>query len=263
MVHRMKLGASLVLYKNDPEMIREAIASLNATPVDFRLVVVDNSPSDQLSSLIDTFDQSKVDYFHNHGMNLGFSKAHNIAISKLAECDYYLVMNPDIYFDPKLIVELLDYLDKNQEVGLVQPKICFPDGQLQYLCKRYPTFFALFARRFIPAIFQSTVKNYIDWYEMRDSGYNQIIDVPYLSGCFMLFRKQYLDQIGYFDENIFMYLEDADITLRMSQAYRSVFYPHVQIFHHWARGSHKSLRLTFVTIQSAFYFFSKHGWKLW
>ena len=48
---------------------------------------------------------------------------------------------------------------------------------------------------------------------MRDVGYDKITDVIYLSGCFMLFRKEYLDEIGYFDENIFMYFEDADITI--------------------------------------------------
>ncbi len=259
----MKLGVSLVLYKNDPEMIRQAISSLAETPIDFRLVVIDNSPVDELSTIVSTFSKFKVEYLHNDGKNLGFSKAHNLAIEKLADCDYHLVMNPDIYFDQNLIIELVDYLEKHQDIGLIQPKVFFPDGQLQYLCKRYPTFFVFFVRRFIPGIFQTAFKDYVDWYEMRDTGYSQIIDVPFLSGCFMLFRRKYLDEIGYFDENMFMYLEDADITLRMSEKYRAVFYPHVWIYHYWARGSHKSLKLAFVMTQSIFYFFNKNGWKLW
>jgi GT2 family glycosyltransferase len=97
---------------------------------------------------------------------------------------------------------------------------------------------------------------------MRDMGYDKTAEVLYLSGCFMLFRKKYLDEIGYFDEDIFMYFEDADITLRMAKKYKTVFYPHVHIFHHWAKGSYKALNLTIINIQSAIYFFNKHGWKL-
>ena len=59
-----------------------------------------------------------------------------------------------------------------------------------------------------------------------------------------------------------MYLEDADINLRMAKKYKTVFYPHVHIFHHWAKGSYKSLKLTIINIQSAIYFFNKHGWKI-
>ena len=133
---------------------------------------------------------------------------------------------------------------------------------LIYLCKRYPSLFILFARRFLPKQLHFLFQNYLDWFEMRDMGYDKITDVIYLSGCFMLFRKKYLDEIGYFDENIFMYFEDADITIRMSEKYRSVFYPHVQVFHHWAQGSYSSWKLALINIQSALYFFRKHGWKI-
>jgi hypothetical protein len=39
---------------------------------------------------------------------------------------------------------------------------------------------------------------------MRDISYNQIIEVPIISGCFMLFNRKYLDDIGYFDKNMFI-----------------------------------------------------------
>lgn len=258
----MGISASLVLYNNNPEMIRKVVTSLLETPVESYLSVVDNSPTPKLSTVFEEFNNSNVDYFYNNGDNGGFGKAHNIALSRVKELDYHLVLNPDVYFDKGVVIELVEYLDQHKDIGLIQPKICFPSGEIQYLCKRYPSVFLLFARRFIPQFLQPVFQKQLDWYEMRDTGYNKIVDVPYLSGCFMLFRKKYLDEIGYFDDNIFMYLEDADITLRMSEKYRAVFYPHVNIYHHWARGSHKSLKLTLITIQSAFYFFGKHGWRL-
>lgn len=260
MNNKISLSASLVLYKNNPDMVYKTVLSTINTPLKINLCIIDNSPSPDLETVFQ--DLEGVDYYYNNSNNVGFTKAHNLAISRCGVSDYHLVLNPDIYFDANVILQLIDYLENNQEVGLIQPKILYPNGEIQYLCKRYPTLFALFARRFLPKQLHFLVKNYLDWYEMRDMGYNEIAEISYLSGCFMLFRKKYLDEIGYFDENIFMYLEDADITLRMAKKYKTVFYPHVHIFHHWAKGSYKSLKLTIINIQSAIYFFNKHGWKI-
>ncbi|BAY97943.1 glycosyltransferase [Tolypothrix tenuis PCC 7101] len=256
----ISISASLVLYKNDSDMVNRVIMSTINTPLDIKLCVIDNSPDPNLKTLFTNIEQ--VDYHYNDANNIGFGKAHNLALSKCRMADYHLVLNPDIYFDKNVIPELINYLENHQEVGLIQPKILFPNGEIQYLCKRYPRMFALFARRFIPQSLHFLIKAYLDWYEMRDMGYDQVADVLYLSGCFMLFRRKYLDEIGYFDENIFMYLEDADITLRMAEKYKTVFYPHVHIFHHWARGSYKSINLAIINILSAIYFFNKHGWKI-
>ncbi|AFY32513.1 glycosyltransferase [Calothrix sp. PCC 7507] len=259
MQEKIKITASLVLYENNYNMLRQAIMSTINTALKIHLYIVDNSPKPELETVFKDLD---VSYYYNNGNNIGFGKAHNLAISQSGISDYHLVINPDIYFDSNVIIKLIDYLENHPDIGLIQPKIYFPNGDIQYLCKRYPTLFALFVRRFIPKKLHFLLKNYLDWYEMRDMGYENIENVIYLSGCFMLFRRKYLDEIGYFDENIFMYLEDADITLRMAKKYRTVFYPHVHIFHHWAKGSYKSLKLTLINIQSAIYFFNKHGWKL-
>lgn len=255
----MNLTVSLVVYQNSTQLLKQTLTSLFNTPLTIQVYVVDNSPYPDLENFFDSFEN--VNYYFNNGNNCGFSKAQNIAIKKAENSDYHLVLNPDVYFEPNVIPELISYLEENQDIGLISPKILFPNGEIQYLCKRYPSFFHLFARRFVPSFVKPLIKNYLDWYEMKDIGYDKIFDVPYLSGCFMLFRRKALDEIGYFDENIFMYLEDADITLRMSQKYRAIFYPYVNIYHHWARGSHKSLKLTFITIQSAIYLFTKYGWK--
>jgi GT2 family glycosyltransferase len=255
------LSISLVLYKNDSEILSQTLSSISNSLIPYRMSIVDNSPTSELQDLCIKFPN--VDYYHNPS-NPGFGASHNMAIDKLhsEKAPYHLILNPDVYFTPNTISELIKYLEQNEDIGLIQPKICFPDGATQYLCKRYPSLFVLFLRRFIPKQLHFLFKNYLDWFEMRDMGYDKITDVIYLSGCFMLFRKEYLDEVGYFDENIFMYFEDADITLRMSKKYRTIFYPHVQIFHYWAQGSYNSWRLALINIQSAFYFFQKHGLKI-
>jgi GT2 family glycosyltransferase len=254
----MVLSASLVLYQNNPQMVKNLLESLAATPIDFELSIIDNSPQPALACIFQDFN---VDYYFNCGNNVGFSRGHNLALKRVKKHKYHLVLNPDIFFEKNVLSELIAFLDINPDIGLVSPKILYPSGEIQYLCKRYPSVLILFVRRFLPSFIQSIFTKKLHWYEMRDTSYDHIFDVPYLSGCFMLFRRDHLDDIGHFDEDIFMYFEDADITLRMTNKHRAVFYPFVSIFHHWAKGSYKSFKLAKINIQSAIYFFNKHGWR--
>lgn len=256
---RATLGVSLVLYRNDPSLIRDVLASVRATGGDLRVCVVDNSPTDSLRTVV---EESECAYIHDPS-NPGFGASHNRALRELPASEYHLVVNPDISFPPESMNALLDFLRAEPDVGLVTPRILFPNGEPQYLCKRYPSLFLLFARRFIPGRLQFLVKRWMDRYEMRDCGYDRIMEVPYASGCFMLFRRAVLDRIGGFDDRFFLYMEDADISVRVAKdGFRVLYYPGAHVFHHWQRGSHKSLKLTWTSIRSSLYFFSKHGWKL-
>jgi GT2 family glycosyltransferase len=115
----------------------------------------------------------------------------------------------------------------------------------------------LIARRFLPAIF---IKKRMQRFEMHESGYDKIIEVPYMSGCFMFLRVDALKKIGLFDERFFMYPEDIDLTRRMHGAYKTIFYPHAEIMHVHERGSYKSWRLFFVHITNMIKYFNKWGW---
>ena len=97
---------------------------------------------------------------------------------------------------------------------------------------------------------------------MRETGYNKIMDVPYLSGSVMLFRKSILEKIGGFDENFYMYFEDTDITRRISEISRTVFYPYTSVIHLWERGSHKNIKLFFISLISTAKYFNKWGWRI-
>lgn len=256
-----KISASLVLYENEISVLNKLLMSIRLSDVPICLYVIDNSPTDLLKHVFE--DTESVTYLLNPRGNVGFGAAHNQLLKIIPIFDYHIVLNPDIEFGSKSTRLLLEFLEQNNDIGLVSPKILYHTGEIQYLCKRYPSVFVLFGRRFLPGFLLPYFRKYLENYEMRDIGYDSTMDVIYLSGCFMFFRRKYLDEIGYFDENIFMYLEDADITLRMAKQYRSVYFPEVSIYHGWARGSHNSWRLTVITIQSAIYFFRKHGWKFY
>jgi GT2 family glycosyltransferase len=105
------------------------------------------------------------------------------------------------------------------------PKVVYPDGSLQYLCKLIPSPFDLFFRRFLPEQLKKLSRKKNELYELRFSGYDKEMEVPCLSGCFMLFRISALKQVGFFDERFFMYAEDFDITRRMHSKFKTLFFP--------------------------------------
>ncbi|MGF7079873.1 glycosyltransferase family 2 protein [Mucilaginibacter sp. UYCu711] len=252
-----KISCSLVTYKNEREPITLAITSFLNIKIDSKLYIIDNSPTDELKNIV--FDP-RVDYTHNPS-NPGFGAAHNIAIKKAFafKAKYHLVLNPDVYFKPGTIEALIKFMDNNLNVGNVMPKVYYPNGSIQYLCKLLPTPYDWIGRRFNP--FKSMIEQRNQKFELRFTNYTEIMDVPYLSGCFMFLRTDSLKKTGLFDESIFMYGEETDLCRRLINAeYRTVFFPKVSIIHSFEKGSHKSWRLTWIGIKSAIYYFNKWGW---
>lgn len=254
-----KVTACIVLYKNDREVLKEAISSYLKIELSTKLYLIDNSPTDDLKNIC--LDE-RVEYVSNPS-NPGFGAAHNIALKKtIAEgTTYHLVLNPDVYFEPNIIEEIISYMDANPDIGNLMPKVEYPDGSIQYLCKLLPTPYDWIGRRFNPI--RSMVSKRNELFELRFTRYNKIMEIPYLSGCFMFLRVSALQNVGFFDDGIFMYGEEADLCRRLIQSgYKAVFYPKVKITHHFEKGSHKSFKLTLVGIKSAIYYFNKWGWFL-
>ena len=255
----MKISISIVTYNSD-RVIKDCLDSIfkHIKNIQFEVIIVDNGSTDNtVKNIKSNFKNARI----IQSNNIGFGAAHNIAI-KLGKGKYHLVLNPDIIFTENSIVKLISFMNKNPDVGLISPKIVFPDGTIQYLCKRSPCVFDLCIRRFAPGFIQKIFKKRIDFFEMKDTGYNKIMDVCYLSGSFMLFRKSVLEKIGGFDQNFFMYSEDADITRRIGEISRALFYPYTSVVHLWERGSHKNLKLLLISFVSNVKYFNKWGWKI-
>lgn len=254
-----KISACIVLYKNNFNQLKQAILSFLNTELNVSLYLIDNSPSDNLKKIC---TDNRIIYLHNPS-NPGFGASHNIAILRSLELqsDYHIILNPDIYFSPGTLENLLEFMEKNKDIGHVMPKILYPNGEFQYLCKTNPTFFDLFSRGFLPRFLKKIIKKRLDKFTYKNADFNNVIyDVPYLSGCFMFFRSTTLEQVGFFDDKFFMYLEDADITRRFLEISRTAYYPGATVYHHYAGLTHKKWKYKWITIQSAFIYFNKWGW---
>jgi len=247
------LNASIVLYNHSLKEITTLVDILQKSKSISVIFLIDNSPIPTAG-----YNNLRVNYIFT-GNNLGYGAAHNIAIRQTIEQNipYHLVINPDITFEP-LILEIIEvFMNNNSEIGLLMPKVFYPNGEIQYLCKLIPTPFDLIFRRFLPKNW--TIKR-TEKFELRASDYNKLMDVPYLSGCFMFLRTKAIEEVGLFDERFFMYPEDIDLTRRIHRKFRTVFYPEVNIVHHHAQSSYLNLKMLLVHTLNMIKYFNKWGW---
>lgn len=250
------ITASIVLYNTDIRLLKRVIESYSPE-TERRLYLIDNS-SNKCTSIYD--DNEYIDYIYV-GKNIGYGSGHNIGIQKAIKekSKYHIVLNPDLVFESSVIDELEKYADSNEDVVYMLPKVIYPNGELQYLCKLLPTPFDLIFRRFLPN--KGIIKKMNDRYILKDSGYDKIMNPPCLSGCFMFMRTKTLEENElYFDERFFMYCEDFDLMRRLHRVGKTIFYPCVTIIHDHARASYKNKKLLFDHIKSACKYFNKYGW---
>lgn len=252
----MNLSASIVAYKNPAPVIQRAIDCFLAGTEDSTLYLIDNSPTQELNALA---LPSRVEYIPNV-RNTGFGAAHNIALRKaLHAADYHLVLNPDISFDAHVLPALHQFMESRQDAGLVMPKVLSPDGELQYLCRLLPTPKTMILRSLLNFL-QTAVKKENYYYELQFADYDAIMDVPFLSGCFMFMRTSVLIKSGLFDERFFLYAEDVDLSRRIQRHSRTVYFPGVAIRHHSAGESPGDMSRILHKARSIIQYFNKWGW---
>lgn len=251
----MRLAISIVLYHNGSEA-EKAIECIVNSSITAKVFLIDNSKTDELKRLAIS---PAIEYIFND-RNIGYGSGHNVALLRSIKenIKYHIVMNPDITFGATTLSELIKYMDANDEVGSLMPKVLNEDGSLQRLCKLLPSPLDLLRRRFFcdNASFNAHNKRY----ELNDFSYEQTLETPSLSGCFMLLRTSVLKEVGLFDERYFLYLEDYDLSRRINNKFKTMFFPKVSITHGHGRGSYKKNSLLIIHILSAIKYFNKWGW---
>lgn len=252
----MLITASIVLYKTSTIHLNECLRSLELCRPKIHLFIVDNSPTDELRTSYQTVLQ---DTYIHLPKNPGYGSGHNTAIrlSQLIGSEYHLVINADVKFYSDVLSPMLTYMQSHVEVGHMMPKVLGLDGSIQRLCKLVPTPIDLLAR-LLPLGFlvASTRRRF----ELINGPTDEIIFSPYLSGCFMLFRQSTLREVGLFDERFFMYPEDIDLTRRIAERYLTLYFPKVEVIHHHAAESRKSLRMFVIHVVNIVRYFNKWGW---
>lgn len=217
-----KLTISIVNY-NAGEYLLNCLDSLAKLKdeLGFEVYVVDNVSTD--GSVKKAKEKFPEFNFIFNEENLGFGKAHNLVLKK-AVTPYVLTLNPDCEVPKRTLSHMVEFMEKNPEVGISSSKVEKADGSLDIASHRgFPTPWA--------SILYFLFKN-DRLYHLTDRNMNVVHEVDSVVGAFMLMSKRVLEEVGYFDEDYFLYGEDLDLCFRIKNAgFKVMYVPEVKVIH--------------------------------
>ncbi len=211
------------------------------------IILTDNASND---NSMPAFKKSK--YFSEiklieNKKNFGFSKGNNIAAEK-ASGEYLLFINSDTVAKDKGFIKMAEFLNENKKTAVIGGKLINKDGSDRAPAGKFYNliyvFFTLFFSWLVPNLRFSPKK---------------ISDVDWVSGAFMMIRREVFKELEGFDKNIFMYVEDMELCFRVKKlGYNIVFFPESSLYHMEYGSSNRTFAIVNI-YKGILYFYKKHG----
>jgi len=215
---------------NTRAILRDCLRSVyeNAGPVNFDIIVVDNASTDGSAEMVRA-EFAGVRVIANSD-NRGFAAANNQGIT-VATGRYVLLLNSDTIVLDGAIAKTIAFADARPEAAVVGCRVLNPDRTLQASCFLFPSILnLLLSATYLYKLFPRSRffgRERMSWWDKKDAR-----EVDVISGCFMLVRRETIDQVGPMDEGFFMYAEETDWCYRFQKAgWSNVYTPDGQIIH--------------------------------
>ncbi len=192
--------------------------------VAYELIIVDDGSENEVSK---TLKKIKGIKYIRNPKNRGFGYSCNLG-AKEGRGNYLLFLNNDVQVkDENWLKNLIDIFEKFENVGIVGPKVIYPDGRLQESGARMnidgtSQMIGLFDNPSLPR-------------------YNYIREVEYCSGVCLLVKKEIFERVGGFSKEFYpAYFEDSDLCFKVREFGHKVCYnPNSIIIHHLSYTSNK------------------------
>lgn len=237
----------IIVSWNAKRLLLECLQSLTYehSAYSTEIIVVDNASTDGSPEAVqEQFPHVKL---VRNDANLGFAKGNNIGI-KQSIGEYICLVNSDVKVLKGCLDRMYDYMDRHPSVGILGPKILWPDLTLQDSCRKFPTLL----NNLFPAIALDKAfprSKIFSGEHMRYFPHDRVRTVDSLVGCFLMVRREAIYQVGLFDERFFIYVEEVDWCKRFwNSGWEVVFYPHAQVIH-YGRGSSSNAPAKFAMEQ--------------
>ncbi len=219
--------------------LERALSSIYASDIrrSFEVVFVDNDSRDGSAEFIESaFPQVRL---IRNLRRAGFARNNNLAFS-VSKGKYFFALNPDTEVQKDAIETLAQFLDQSPDVGIVGPKLLFPNGELQLSCRQYPTLRSFVWRR-TPLRFLVPEGQRDGKHLMADLDHTKECSVDWLLGAALMMRSDLYRELGGMDERYDLYCEDIDLCYRVHAAGFDVRYlPGAVIVHDHLAETDKS-----------------------
>ena len=231
---------------NTSQLLQECLASLykNLNAKKFEAIVVDNdSKDDSVAAVKKNFPKAKVIETHE---NLGFARGCNRG-AEAAHGDVFLFLNSDASISDASIFEMETFLMNNKDAGIVGGLLLNQDTTPQ---RSFSTFYDI--SHVTKLLFGG------DRAELSSQNLEKSKKVDWVSGGFMMVKKEVFEKLGGFDKNIFMYIEDMELCYRAKKdGYTVYFYPQARAVHVGQGSSNRTFAIIHI-YRGLLYFYKKH-----
>jgi len=228
-----KLASILISTTGKADSVVESVKRLKnqKTKLDLEIIISDNScREDQkktLESIKDIPNLKLIFIDHNNGYIRNYHELVNAS-----KGEYLFIVNPDIQIKHEdTLQKLVDYLDKNPEIGILGPKqINEPGGEVAMTVRAFPNIFLQVCRRTwlrkLPVI-----KKMVAYDEMKHLDYTKTQEVDWLQSSFVLLTRDWWNKLGGFDKTYFIFMSDPEICFQTwKKGKKVVYYPEVVVY---------------------------------
>jgi len=212
----MKIDLSIIVISyNTRQLLDDCLASIYATVQDASVdvIVVDNASTDGSPEMVKShYPQAQILV---NKQNLGFASANNQAIA-LAKGRYILLLNSDTVVLGDVLTKSIRYMDEHPDVGAMGCRVLNRDRTLQLTCSQEPNILNLFL--LTTGLWRLNRPRWFGRYQMKHWDRTNERDVDVISGCYLLVRREVINEVGLLDENFFFFGEETDWCKRMRKA---------------------------------------------
>jgi N-acetylglucosaminyl-diphospho-decaprenol L-rhamnosyltransferase len=192
--------------------------------------------------------------------NRGFAAGINRA-ARLARAPLLVVLNPDVELRAPIVEPLTACLDAHPSAAIVGGLVREADGGVQASARRFPDLSTAFGGRtsWLTRVLPGNPLTRRNLAPTNVQG--GCAEVDWVTGAFMMVRRDVFEALGGFDEQFFMYWEDSDLCLRALKAgWKTMYAPSAQVVHLTGRASrHAPVRSLVAFHRSVFHHYWKHG----
>lgn len=221
---RPRIGVAIVAWKGADLTIDclQSVGQQLADVPDCHVYLVDNaSPDDSADRVAEAIEHRGWEQwvtFIRSPVNGGFASGNNLAIRQMfsepAKPDFVLLLNPDTVVRPGAFRKLLDFMLAHPSIGLAGGRSEDPDTTPQFCCFRFPNLISEVSLYLGLGVFDRVFNRFLT----RIGIPQEPRQVDWVSGAFVMIRKQVIDDIGLMDEGYFLYYEETDYILRARRA---------------------------------------------
>ncbi|MFH1670260.1 MAG: glycosyltransferase family 2 protein [Patescibacteria group bacterium] len=217
----------LILNYRTPLTVVECVKNLQKQKVadQMEIIVIDNhSDDDSIGILRNRLEDFKNVCIVESPRNLGFGKGNNIG-ERYATGEFIVILNPDTEPEPGAIEKLIAVLKSDESIGIIAPKLVFPDGTARDSYRTFPTVPDLIIKRtFLKRLFPERLKRYLQ----HESNPLTVRDTDWVVGACMVMQRSVFEKLGGFDPRFFLFFEDTDLCRRCwEMGKRVLYYPEV------------------------------------